>query len=135
MSDTYEQLVADVENIVSSLDELVILASGGSSPVSVAEFLDNFGTSLEDHGGDICSAAWSALVNDWPLEVRIVGSRQPGGGEWSVDGAEVVFCTGGPHIKLDTKEQAVLGYWGGYTVRRSIRADVCSFYEDVAEQY
>ncbi len=134
MSNTYEQLVAQIENIVSNLEELLTIQRGGESPVSMAEYLEQFGTDLDDHGGDAASAAWSALIDDWPLEIKVCGYRHLTE-QWQTTHVEVLFCTGGPHIELTTRGGAVIGHWGGYVVTRNVSDDVCSFYENVAEQY
>ena len=42
-------------------------------------------------------------------------------------GYDVTVCvgTGGPHIELDTREEMLIGYWGGEEVRVRYDADKC----------
>lgn len=134
MANTHEQLVASVENIARDLEELVTIAHGGESPVSMAEYLEGFGVDIEDHDGYAAPAAWAALVDYWPLEISVRGSRALNE-RWNISHVVVVFCTGGPHIELNTRSGEVVGAWGTDAVSRSVSADVTSFYDDVAAEY
>ena len=72
----------------------------------------------------------SEFLNEWPLEAKIIGEKEPGG-EFEPTHVEVLFTTGGPHIELDTGKRAVIGWWGSESATWGVSSEVCGFFEDL----
>lgn len=67
--------------------------------------------------------------NVYNVELRVDPDRR-------LRSVEYMLAGGGPNIYLDTKERAILGYWGGDTARYMLDRDVCDAIEsDAAEMY
>lgn len=71
------------------------------------------------------------LLEDAALSVQINGHRAPGSDEWDIDGAEIVFTTGGPHVQVDTARKVVeaWGWFGAGRTAVSLSADTCEWLE------
>lgn len=70
-------------------------------------------------------------LEEWPLEVIQHATRPTRQREWEYSHSVVVFCTGGPHVELSTRDGVVRGYWGGDSCTALVSDDVNGFYEDL----
>lgn len=143
MSNTAEQLLSNVESIRDTLDLLVGIVNG-SHEVDA----DTWATLME-HGADLgeldpdedgddidddeAQQEAMRLLEDMPLSVEVLGKRSLGDDEWKVSHLEVTFCTGGPHIELDTGRGQIVGYWGGDTIYRGVSSDVVAYFDQLAD--
>lgn len=129
MSDsTYDQLLSMVDELAHDLEVLVAAANGDAVDTHVLQAI------FEDHGVEVDDWYTSDdvaryILSAWPLEIVYHGQRAPGS-EWETTNCVVVFSTGGPHVELDTSACAVVGYWGGSTVRRGVSNGVVDFFEE-----
>lgn len=136
MNDTITDLARQVAGTVADLERLVSLVNGDESLDDAARaeaerwLRDDHGAEVaDDADDDELSAAAAEVLYQRPLEVVEHATRNPGG-EWERTHIVVVFAIGGPHIELDTKAGAVVGYWGGDTVRRGVAQAVCDWFEE-----
>jgi hypothetical protein len=127
--DTNEELTRHVESTRDSVERLFALSQSDDSERTADDlaFLVSQGAA-DDVEAEGSSDVAADLLAESPLE--IVGTWR---GSWKGDalyhGCEVVFCSGGPHIELDTTADLWVGYWGGETVKRDADQALCDFYD------
>lgn len=77
---------------------------------------------------DIDPSSWS-----WLDEVLDVNFITRANGEFV--GAELVLCTGGPHIELRTDDARLDGWWGSDRASLDVDSRICEQMDEVLREY
>ncbi len=151
--DTYDQLKANVEAVRASVENLYRIQGALDLTRSDIDFLDREGASGlelsdfydedeladgidEDTPISYGSATLADMAHDmlaeYPLSIEGVwkGSSKE---DADLSTVIVTYCTGGPHVGLDTTRRQFIGHWGGETVYRMADSDLCAYYEDMLD--
>ena len=133
MKDTSTQLADDVNSLARDLDLLVAAATGNiddDNRRDICAAIEGYGQELpalddpdddtDDSADDELSELARIVIDEAMLELIQHGTRTPGD-DWEATHVIVVFCTGGPHIELDTERNMLEGRWG--SDRRDHRVD------------
>lgn len=142
MSNTDADLERQVESIRDSLNLLVKVAN--KEDVQAADVSAEFGYTLttpdtdtyedgDEYDKEDAAEIARDILNEWPLEIVVHGTKGLGDREWSVTGLRVVFTIGGPHIELNTQTGAIEGSWAGSVVRRYVSTYAQAFYDNLEE--
>lgn len=132
-------LESNVRSVRDDIERLARIATGDDLTAADWAWMIDEGADLEplehvdeDLNGWDAQEAARDLLGDRPLEVVELATRQPGG-EWVYSHSVVVFCTGGPHVELNTKTGRVEGYWAGDLSSMSVDQTVVDFFESFGE--
>lgn len=136
----YESLVRQVEAQRDHYETLVRIATGGAD-VNVDgddyRFLVALGwagvaTEEDDQEYDIDDAAEFAQER-LSEDVLSIEGIWKGASKDAAEyvGCEVVVCTGGPHVELDTASGYWIGYWGGQKCHRAAKRDVVHYFDEL----
>lgn len=99
---------------------------------AVVDIYSTWGVAI-GHGQEPCDAI-AELLDGAVLSIAIHGHRSARDDEWTIDGAVLVFGTGGPHVQIDTRAREVQA-WGWFGAARAtcpLSSEVCEWLEQLA---
>jgi hypothetical protein len=136
MSDTKTDLERNVVNMAEDLEYLIRLINEVTDDRAeqIGQFFeDHYGITVDDRENAYWPDVAQQAIEESILEFKLHGTRGLSDEEWQITGVDVVFAIGGPHIELDTRAGAVMGYWGGDRARMGVTSAVTDYFEQLAE--
>jgi hypothetical protein len=128
-TDTRTSLLDQVEAQRSTYERMVALAQGQGGDTDDRLWLaDEIGQDVD--GIDETSEAAQEWLDEGPLEI-VKWYRSGVGDDPDFSHVEVVICTGGPHVELNTKTRTWDGYWWSETVSVAASQAVCDYFDEL----